>query len=55
MMTLQTFSETVPDISETFCVATSLNFFPASVILPVNLEAPMENADQPCKMYGVKR
>ena len=41
-----TFSLTVPDTSETFCVATSDNFFPASDIFPVNLEAPNAKADQ---------
>ena len=41
-----TLSLTVPYTSELFCVATSESFFPASDILSVSLEAPIENADQ---------
>ena len=51
----QTFSETVPETSETFCVATSPSFFPAYVIRPVHFEAPVENTDQLYKIVGVKR
>ena len=42
----QTFSVTVSDTSETFLVATSVNFQPTSATLLVNFEAPKENADQ---------
>ena len=41
-----TFSVTVSDTSDTFLVATSVNFQPTSATLLVNFEAPKENADQ---------
>ena len=37
---------TVSDTSDTFLVATSVNFQPTSATLLVNFEAPKENADQ---------
>ena len=41
-----TLSVTVSDTSDTFLVATSVNFQPTSATLLVNFEAPKENADQ---------
>lgn len=41
-----TFSETAPDTSETFWLATSVNFQPTSATLPLIFEAPKESADQ---------
>ena len=43
---------TVSDTSETFLVATSVNFQPTSATLLVNFEAPKENADQLWKEAG---
>ena len=50
-----TLSVTVSDTSDTFLVATSVNFQPTSATLLVNFEAPKENADQLWKKKKEKR
>ena len=50
-----TLSVTVSDTSDTFLVATSVNFQPTSATLLVNFEAPKENADQLWKKKKKKR